>query len=887
MDEALQEAHFCSSTTLGASKLIAESPWVVMKFGGTSVSSAESWETIASLIRNRLASGLRPVVVHSALAGVSNSLETVLRKAAVGEISEELDSIRRQHFDLAAALSVDGPKLLNETLQELEQLVAGVRLIREVSVRVHVRVMSLGELMATRLSAAYLESVGVPAKWIDARDVLTSVSNSGGQRAGSRRPRKRDYLAAVCEASPNVNLQERFENFGKVLVTQGFIARNEWGEPVLLGRGGSDTSAAIFAAKLQARRLEIWTDVPGMFTADPKVVPSARLLLSLHYDEAQELSSAGSTVLHPRCLSPLIAQKIPLFIRCTQAPSIAGTIISSVTDEVEPQVKGICLRSGSTLIALDGVGMWHEVGFLARMFSIFSEYGVSVDLISTSETNVTVSIDVDHELLGDVNQSGLIADLERLCSVRVIPDCSAVSLVGRKIRTILPRLAPALEVFEEEKIHLMSQAANDLNLSFVVDQGQGPKLVRKLHTSIIRKVGGSPAFGQSWERVFHDEKPGSEAQDTWWMQKRDQLLEIAAHQPNAYVYHKDSVRCAARRLRALSSLDRILYAVKANFNPELLQVMAEEGIDFECVSPGEVAWLEKIMPRLGTDRMLFTPNFASREEYTWAIQKGMQITLDNLYPLQEWPEIFAGVRLFIRIDPGQGRGHHEHVKTAGVHSKFGIPRFEVNELQQLIEGSGAEVVGIHAHSGSGILDPENWRLVALELVQVAQRFPSVEFIDLGGGIGVPEKPGELSFDLEKLNSMLTEIKESYPHYKLWLEPGRYLVAQAGVLLTHVTQIKGKHDMQYVGVSTGMNSLIRPALYGAYHEIVNLSKTDLPSTETVTVVGPICETGDRLGSDRLLPQSKENDVILIANAGAYGYVMSSKYNLREPAPEIVI
>ena len=263
------------------------------------------------------------------------------------------------------------------------------------------------------------------------------------------------------------------------------------------------------------------------------------------------------------------------------------------------------------------------------------------------------------------------------------------------------------------------------------------------------------------------------------------------------------------------------------------------------------------------------------------------MTLDNLYPLQAWPEIFEGKKLFIRVDPGQGRGHHEHVKTAGVHSKFGVPRFEVDELARLIEAAGAEVIGIHAHSGSGILDPNNWRTVAGELVLIAERFPSVKTIDLGGGLGVPEKPGDKAFDLEKLDETLAEIREAYPQFNLWLEPGRFLVARAGVLLTRCTQTKGKGEMQYIGVGTGMNSLIRPALYGSYHEIVNLTRADEAPSETVTIVGPICETGDRLGSDRLLPPTHEGDVILIANAGAYGYVMSSQYNLREVAKEIVI
>ena len=880
MDDTQTEACFTSGAALGAPAEIAESPWVVMKFGGTSVSSADSWSMIARLIRNRLADGLKPVVIHSALQGVSNRLDGILREATAGRASEELDTIRAQHYELAEALQLDGPALLDDTLHELEQLVAGVRLVREVSVRVRVRIMALGELMATRLGAEYLRAAGVPIEWLDARDVLTSVSSSGGQR-------KLDYLSAKCEAIADPDLQKRLAGLDKVVLTQGFIARNEWGETVLLGRGGSDTSAAYFASRLQARRLEIWTDVPGMFSADPRVVPSARLLLALHYNEAQELASAGSSVLHPRCLSPLRISNIPLFIRCTTAPELSGTVVSSVTDEIEPQVKGICLRNGLTLISMDGVGMWHEVGFLARAFAIFSEHAVSVDLVSTSETNVTVSIDSADGMLADDTKRALLSDLEKLCRVRAINDCSAVSLVGRKIRTILPRLAPALAVFEEEKIHLMCQAANDLNLSFVVDQGQGPRLVRKLHASIIRKTGGSPVFGQSWERLFRGDQPAVQTHDAWWMRKRETLLELATGQLNAYVYDRDSVSDAARSLLSLESIERVLYAVKANFNADLLEVMASEGVDFECVSPGEVQWIEQVIPEIDLKRILFTPNFAPRDEYEWAIEKGLQLTLDNLYPLEAWPELFKGTKLFIRVDPGHGRGHHEHVKTAGARSKFGIPRFEIDELQRLIKSVGADVIGIHAHSGSGILDPDNWRAVAVELVEVAERFPNVKSIDLGGGIGVPDKPGEKPFDLVKLDNTLKEIRASYPQYQLWLEPGRYLVAQAGVLLSRVTQIKGKGEMRYIGIGTGMNSLIRPALYGSYHEIVNLTKAEEAPTDTVTVVGPICETGDRLGSDRLLPVSEENDVILIANAGAYGYVMSSQYNRREVARELVI
>jgi len=879
-NDKMNEAEFTDSKSLGAPENIATSDWVVMKFGGTSVSTAANWKTIAERVQHRLEVGFQLVVVHSALKGVSNALAEILQSAVSGESSDYFDALTQQHYDLADALGLDGPSLLDTTLEELGQLVAGVRLVHEVNVRVRVRVMALGEIMATRLGASYLENLGIDVHWQDARDVLTSEIRAN-------RSVTQSYLSATCDYAADPDLARKLSGRGKVILTQGFIARNAHGETVLLGRGGSDTSAAYFAAKLQARRLEIWTDVPGMFTADPKLVPSARLLVALHFDEAQELASTGSHVLHPRCLSPLRRHDIPLFIRCTAAPHISGTVISSVTSETEPQVKGIAMRKGLTLVSMGGVGMWHEVGFLADVFSCFKRHGVSVDLVSTSETNVTVSIDTADGMLSEDTENALLTDLEAYCRVTVIRNCAAVSLVGRKIRTILPRIAPAFEVFGEERIHLVSQAANDLNFSFVIEQEQAPRIMSKLHATIIRKSGGSPAFGPSWEEIFQGGPLVIDREPPWWRRKRADLLELAKQHANAYVYDAESIRNAAQSLLNMPSLDRVLYAVKANFNAELLQILAETGTDFECVSPGEVDWLFEIMPDLDQSRILFTPNFAPRTEYEWAIEKGLQLTLDNLHPLKAWSEIFEKQKLFIRIDPGQGRGHHEHVKTAGVHSKFGVPRFEVDELIDLVSEANAEVIGIHAHSGSGILDPENWREIAAELIKVAERFPGVETLDLGGGLGIPEKPGDKPLNLDRLSATLTAIKEAYPKYRLWLEPGRYLVAQAGVLLTRVTQVKGKGDMRYVGVGTGMNSLIRPALYGAYHEIVNLTRVDEPATESVTVVGPICETGDRLGSDRLLPPSEENDVILIANTGAYGYVMSSNYNRRKVETELVI
>ena len=858
-----------------------ESRFVVMKFGGRSVATAENWATIARLLRQRLDEGLTPIVVHSALAGISNELENLLRNAATDDTAAELNAIQDHHERVAADLGVD-PQLLDIEFQSLRQLIEGVRLVGEVSPRVHARVMATGELAATTLGVAYLQSQGLPARWQDARELLES-DTQGDQTERSR------FLAATCDFSPSKKVQTALSDSENFIVTQGFIARGNGGDTVLLGRGGSDTSGAYLAAKLEARRLEIWTDVPGFFSSDPKAVPSARLLRRLHYREAQEIASAGGGILHPRSISPVRKAGIPLFLKCTSRPDWQGTLISSAEGDDTPQLKAISQRSGLTLIAMESMEMWHQVGFLADVFQIFRAHGFSVDLISTSESNVTVSIDVGANVTDQSAISALAAELGQLCRVNVIEDCAAVTLVGRRIRAILHELSPVMEVFEEYKVHLVTQASNDLNFTFVVDSEHAYRIVQRLHGLFVNRFQEGGVFGPTWEELV--EPPPTPTSISlplpWWDSKRDELLAIAEEREAAYVYDRDTVREALSALNSLKSIDAVYYAMKANSHPELLRIVDEQSVNFECVSPGEIQRVLKLVPDIRRDRILFTPNFAPRPEYEWAFEQGVWVTLDNLYPLKHWPELFAGRELFVRIDTGQGRGHHEHVRTAGVHSKFGIPLFELDELGDLIEAADATVVGLHAHTGSGILTVDNWQQTGEQLDSLRARFPAVRYMDLGGGIGIPERPGEKPFDMNGLDEAVGSVKAAVGSTELWLEPGRFVGAQAGVLITRVTQTKGKGGMQYVGVNTGMNSLIRPALYGAYHEIFNLSRLHEPATEVVTIVGPVCETGDRLGSDRLMPVTQEGDVILIANVGAYGYVMSSHYNLRDPAAEVLI
>jgi bifunctional diaminopimelate decarboxylase / aspartate kinase len=307
----------------------------------------------------------------------------------------------------------------------------------------------------------------------------------------------------------------------------------------------------------------------------------------------------------------------------------------------------------------------------------------------------------------------------------------------------------------------------------------------------------------------------------------------------------------------------------------------------ECVSRGELEHTFASVPGIDPQRVLFTPNFAPRAEYEFGVAKGVRVTLDNLYPLKAWPEVFRGQDLFLRMDPGFGRGHHSHVRTAGVHTKFGIPLAEADELVALTKSAGVRVTGLHAHTGSGIFDVANWTETGALLGSLAKRFPEVVVVDLGGGIGVPEQIGHSEIDLGILDRGVAGLARDFPHIEFWMEPGRYLVAKAGVLVAQVTQLKGKGDVRYVGIATGMNSLIRPALYGAHHDIRNLTRLDEPMSHRVNIVGPICESADQLGADRWLPDTHEGDVILIANCGAYGFAMSSNYNRRPPAREFMI
>ncbi|WP_018973914.1 bifunctional aspartate kinase/diaminopimelate decarboxylase [Rudaea cellulosilytica] len=853
--------------------------WVVLKFGGTSVSTRPRWDKIAAIAKGKRTQGKHVLIVVSALSGTTDKLKAICDgHADAGKCRAVADEIIARHRAMFAELELKDSGGLDAWLAKLEQLLADPRRA-EGALTWQAEVLALGEMMSSTLGAAYLSASGLPTQWLDSRQHLLSEALPN-QSAWGR------YLSAQVPTARDDALIAKLPTRGETFITQGFMARNAAGETVILGRGGSDTSASYFGALLDAEIVEIWTDVAGMFSANPRSVPNARLLSRLDYEEAQEIATTGAKVLHPRCINPVREAGVPLAIKDTNYPEFAGTEICAAVADALPSVKAISSRSGITLISMESIGMWQQVGFLADVFEIFKRHGLSIDLVGTAETNVTVSLDPSENLVNTDVLSALCTDLAAICRVKVIAPCAAITLVGRGMRSMLHKFSTILAEFGSLRVHLISQSSNNLNLTFVVDESAASDLVPQLHDLLIKaeamRVEDAAVFGPSWVDLY---KKKQVQNAPWWRARRDELLKLAQQATPHYVYDLATVGAQAQALRGtISAVDRWFYAIKANSHPAILREVIAQGFGLECVSPGELARAREVDANVD---LLYTPNFAAREDYAAGIAAHARMTLDNLHPLEHWGELFAGQEIELRLDLDFTRGHHDKVKTGGAASKFGLSLNELDEFRRLATQHDVRIVGLHAHLGSGILDAKHWKEVHVQLASIAEKIGTVRALNIGGGYGVPARADEAPLDLAAVAANLAEVKAAYPQFELWSEPGRYLVADAGVLLARVTQLKRKGEFRYVGVDAGMHTLIRPALYEAYHEIVNLSRIDEPATELVQVVGPICESGDVLGNHRRLAAPQEGDVILIAQAGAYGAVMSSDYNLRGRAVETVL
>ena len=853
-------------------------PWIVLKYGGTSVATAERWAAIATRARELLPTH-RVWIVASALSQVSNRLEAAMDEALHDSEPVSLAWIADRHQGLGATLGLDTAdmKPCHDLVEDLGTLLRGVRLVGEASPRLQARVMSFGELASTWIGVAALRREGLNAVRVDARELLRGEAPEGA-------PDATRYLSAVVTPRTDREAAEALAGDADVVLTQGFIARTADQHTCLLGRGGSDTSGALFAALLGADKLEIWTDVHGMFTTDPRALPFARHIRRIRFREAQELAAMGAKVLHPRCLGPAQWAGVPIEIKNTQDPKAEGTTIGTEGDD-DPTVMAVVCRTGVPLVSVETLEMWGAPGFLAKVFQAFAAHGMSVDLVATSQAAVTVTLDhVPGGMQGDAFRH-LVTTLGELGRVRVLPNCGVVSMVGRHIRTVLHELGASFTAFEQRHVHLVSASSEDLNLSFVVDGEDAQRLVRDLHARLLGAGRRADWLGPTWAELTGGTSKEILPATRWWIDRRDELLALCDDAEPRYVYDLATVQARAEALmQRLTRVGQRFYAMKANGHPDVLRTIAKAGLGIECVSAAEVRFAREL---LGPDvPILFTPNFCPIGEYAEAFAMGAEVTLDGPDVLHLAPQIFEGREVGVRIDPGGGKGHHDKVRTAGARTKFGHPAAEAQAMADAAAQYHVTIVGLHAHVGSGILEADAWSGTGAVLASLRAVFTDVRWIDLGGGLGVVERPGQAPLDLDAVNAAIG-LLDGLEGVELRMEPGRYLVSEAGVLLVPVTQVRSKGDVTFVGGATGMNSLIRPALYGAWHGIHNLTRWGEAPGSPVEVVGPICETGDILGHDRALAPTQPGDVLIIENAGAYGAVMGSSYNMRPTAREVTL
>jgi diaminopimelate decarboxylase/aspartate kinase len=474
---------------------------VVLRFGPSGLSEPERWQRIAEVIRQRRREGLRPLVVLPALPGMVEHMWKTLGLPGSGPPRPRVLSVTDPHLNLAIDLGfsqTDAKSMLAPELLALGQIAVQHAATRRTDAPAQAQITSFAELLLTRIAVAYLNREGIPAAWLDARTSV-NVPRKPGPTPGSELVSGESFL-------------KRLEALPGVVVTQGGLASDSKDRTVRLEPGGADLSAAAFSVWLEAERCEVWTGVPGLFTGDPDHVPSARLLRSIDYAEAQEIVTAGPAVLHPRAIPPLRRNRIPLHLRCLDHPELPGTVVSAAGKGAGPQVKAISVRNGVTLIAMESVEMWREAGFLAEIFNLFNRQGLSIDAVSTSETNITVTLDPGASSEEDESRreklDKLMTDLRALCEPKMIAPAAVITLAGRGIRAILHELSSVLEVFEEMKIHLITQAASDLNLTFVVDEDQSERLVQQLHGLLFGHLSESAVFGPTWTEMSEGTEAG-------------------------------------------------------------------------------------------------------------------------------------------------------------------------------------------------------------------------------------------------------------------------------------------------------------------------------------------------------------------------------------------
>ncbi|EMC1016473.1 MULTISPECIES: lysine-sensitive aspartokinase 3 [Enterobacter] len=445
--------------------------FVVAKFGGTSVADYDAMNRSADVV---LADPNTRLVVLSASAGVTNLLVSLSEGLEATERFVKLDALRKIQFDILERLQ--NPNVIRE---EVERLLENITTLAEAaslatSTALTDELVSHGELMSTLLFVEIMRERNVQAQWFDVRKVM---------RTSDRFGRAEPDVEVLAELT-NQQLAPRLAE--GMVITQGFIGSEAKGRTTTLGRGGSDYTAALLGEALHATRVDIWTDVPGIYTTDPRVVSAAKRIDVIAFEEAAEMATFGAKVLHPATLLPAVRSDIPVFVGSSKDPKAGGTLVCKKTEN-PPLFRALALRRRQTLVTLHSHNMLHSRGFLAEVFGILARHNISVDLITTSEVSIALTLDTTGSTsTGDtlLTQS-LLIELSELCRVEVEEDLALVAIIGNKLSRACGVGKEVFGVLDPFNIRMICYGASSYNLCFLVPADQAEQVVQKLHQNLF------------------------------------------------------------------------------------------------------------------------------------------------------------------------------------------------------------------------------------------------------------------------------------------------------------------------------------------------------------------------------------------------------------------
>ena len=451
---------------------------IVIKFGGTSVGDADRVATAIDIVAER--QSLKPIVVVSALAGVTNELVAASEAAKscdIDRVNQIIAAVRQRHEDVAMRLVQQKfdffeafIKQLDKQIDQIHTILRGIALLGEITARAKDKVVAIGEKLSSVLFAYSMMMRAVPGEHVDSEEVVITDN-----RFGEASP----LMDETREAAKRTLLPLLERNL--IPVMGGFIGRTRDGATTTLGRGGSDYSAAIVGAAIGADEIQIWTDVDGMMTCDPRLIPTARMIENISYVEAAELAWFGAKVLHPKTIAPAVEQNIPVRVLNTHNVSSPGTVVTNEGDDREGGPRAIAVKKNVTVVQMTSNKMLGAHGFLARLFAIFEQLEVSVDLITTSEVSVSVTLDEKHNL------QKLIEQLKPVADTVAIDDQCIVAVVGRNLMKDSEVGARIFEALRGIEVSMFSLGTSGLNLSIVMNEKDADQAVKAVHKALFEQ----------------------------------------------------------------------------------------------------------------------------------------------------------------------------------------------------------------------------------------------------------------------------------------------------------------------------------------------------------------------------------------------------------------